>query len=56
MKTETETEIKMKLQKTTKSTDVYSPVDESQPQPVTTLYVQKWFSKGREELTITITE
>lgn len=49
-----EEEIEMQHVKSTKSTDVYEPVDQTRPACVTSLYVQKWFSQGIEKLTIKI--
>lgn len=46
--------INMQLSKTTKSTDVYVPVDATELNPVSTLYVQRWFSKGAKHLAITL--
>lgn len=46
--------ISMQLSKSTKSTDVYVPVDTTKPACVTSLYVQKWFSQGIEKITLTV--
>jgi hypothetical protein len=47
--------IKMKLAKTTKSTDVYQ-ADGSEPECISTVYIFKWFTKQCPSITVTVTK
>lgn len=48
-------EIKMRLSKTTKSTDVYQ-VEGDEPEPISTVYVFKWFTHQAPSIIVTITK
>jgi len=54
MGTESKT-ITMKYTKSTKSTDVYQSNDQ-EPQPISTLYIYKWFSQAAPTVTITLSK
>lgn len=47
-------EIKMKRVKDTKNCAVFEPTDDSKPQPITSLYIQKWACKDAQQITVTV--